>query len=135
MHALIPLTDQEEAIKELLDARGIDYRVHEVFPYKGRSIVADYFLPERNLVIECWMSGSRRGVALGWMERNGIYVDYKFKRLKETYHGIGCGALVEATQVDLPSLREWVGAVMPHADWVAFTMEEFELRIGDSRRA
>lgn len=58
------------------------------------------------------------------MERNGIYVDYKFRRLKEVYPGIKCGALVEATQIDLPSLREWVGAVMPHADWIAFTMEE-----------
>ncbi len=76
------------------------------------------------------MSESRRGVALGWMERNGIYVDYKFRRLKEAYPGIKCGALVEATQVDLPSLREWVGAVMPHADWVVFTMEEFVSVIG-----
>ncbi|MDV3278248.1 MAG: hypothetical protein LYZ69_07265 [Nitrososphaerales archaeon] len=70
------------------------------------------------------------GVALGWMERNGIYVDYMFRRLKEVYPGIKCGALVEATQIDLPSLREWVGAVMPHADWIAFTMEEFASVIG-----
>ncbi len=130
MHALIPLTAQEEGVKELLDGLRVSYRIHEVFPYKGRSIVADYFLPEKNLVIECWMSESRRGVALGWMERNGIYVDYKFKRLKEAHPEIRCGALVEAPQVDLPSLREWVGAVMPHANWIAFTMEEFETAIG-----
>lgn len=130
MHALIPLTIQEEAVKEVLDECGLSYRVHEVFAYKNRSIVADFFLPERNLVIECWLSESRRGTALGWMERNGIYVDYKFRRLKETYPEIRCGALVEAPQVDSQSLREWVGAVMPHADWVAFTMEEFESFIG-----
>ncbi len=58
------------------------------------------------------------------MERNGIYVDYKFKRLKQAYPGIKCGALVEAPQVDLPSLKDWVGAVMPCADWIAYTMEE-----------
>lgn len=129
MHALIPLTAQEEAVKELLDERGLPYRVHEVFAYKERSIVVDFFLQQKNLVIECCFSKSRSGTALGWMERNGIYVDYKFRRLKEAHPEISCLAFVEAPQVDLERLRERVAAVVPHADWLVLTIAEFELAV------
>lgn len=67
---------------------------------------------------------------LGWVERNGVYVDLKFKRLKEVRRATRCLGLVEVPQVDLQSVKDWVGAVMLHADWMAYTMEEFKEAIG-----
>lgn len=124
MHALLPLNLQEEHVKEILDEYRFAYRAHEVFPIGVRSQVADFFLNECNLVIECWLSRSRRGIALTWVERNAAYVDLKFRRLKERYPGIRCLGLVEVPQVDLASVREVVGPVMSHADFMVYSMEE-----------
>ena len=126
MHAMLPLNFQEEHVKEVLDELRLPNRLHEVFPVGNRSIVPDFFLPEQNLVIECWRSGSRRGAALTWVEGKAAYVDLKFSRLKANYPGIRCLALVEVPQVDLASLHEVVGSVMVHADSMTYTMREFQ---------
>lgn len=126
MHDMLPLNLQEEHVKEVLEENRFSYRAHEVFPIGPRSAVVDFFLPEPNLVIECWISRSRRGVALNWVEKNAAYVDLKFKRLKERYPGIRCLGLVQVPQVDLASLQEIVGVVMLHADFMAYSMEEFQ---------
>lgn len=54
----------------------------KVFPVGNRSIVTDFYLPEHKLFIECWLSRSRRGAALTWVEGKAAYVDLKFSRLK-----------------------------------------------------
>ncbi len=125
MHSLLPLNLQEERTREVLQELAIRHEPHKVFPIGNRSLVVDFFLPEQNLVIECWLSRSRRGVALTWVETKAAYIDLKFKRLKENYPGIRCGGLVEVPQVDLESLREVVGAVMVHADFMAYTLIDF----------
>lgn len=126
MHSQLPLNFQEENVKEVLDENHLSYRAHEVFPIGIRSQVVDFFLPEQNVVIECWLSRSRRGAALTWIESKAAYIDLKFKRLKEQYPGIKCLGLVEVSQVDRPSLVQVVGAVMVHADWMTYSMMEFE---------
>ncbi len=125
MHSLLPLNLQEERTREVLQELAIQHEVHKVFPVGNRSLVADFYLLQRNLVIECWMSRSRRGVALTWVETKAAYIDIKFKRLKENYPGIRCGGLVEVPQVDLESLREVIGTVMVHADFMAYTLIDF----------
>jgi len=124
VQALVPLTEQEESVKELLEGLHVQCQAHTVFPYRGRSMVVDFFLPVPNLVIECWRSESRRGSALMWVEKNAAYVDLKFARLKDGYPGMRCLGFVEAPQVDPDSLRRIVGAVMVHADFMVYTMEE-----------
>lgn len=133
MHGMLPLNLQEEHVKEVLEDNRFSYRVHEVFSIGPRSAVVDFFLPEQNVVIECWLSRSRRGVALNWVEKNAAYVDLKFKRLKERYPGIRCLALVQVPQVDLASLQEIVGVVMLHADFMAYSMDEFQRILNDVR--
>ena len=132
MHGLLPLNMQVERVKEILDEYHVQYRAHEVFPIGSRSLVVD-FLPEENVIIECWISRSRQGVALSWVERNAAYVDLKFKRLKVTYPGIRCLGLVEVPQVDRTSLQEIVGVVMSHADSMKYSIEEFAFAIKDRR--
>ncbi|MDA4112503.1 MAG: hypothetical protein OK474_00450 [Thaumarchaeota archaeon] len=126
VHARAPMTWQEEEVKELLEVLHMNYAVHVTFQVGTRLMVPDFFLPKLDLVIECWRSDSRRGVALGWAERNALYVNLKFRRLKAVHPKMRCLGLAEFPQVDLESLRQVVGDVMPDADFMAYSMEEFE---------
>lgn len=125
MAATLPLNLQEERVVERLQSAREEYRTHEVFPLGKRAVIVDFYLPKHDTVIECWRSDSRRGVALTWMEKNAAYVDLKFRRLKEKNPRLRCFAFVEAPQVDGVSLEEVVGAVLVHADSVAYSMDEF----------
>ena len=58
------------------------------------------------------------------MERNGCYVDVKFRRIKGECQDLKCVALVEVEQVDPELVREYVSAVMEHADVLCCSMEE-----------
>jgi len=125
MHALVPLTMQEEEVKELLTLLGLEYVVHTTFQFRNRLIVPDFFLPRHDVVIECWRSESRRGIALAWAERNALYINLKFQRLKQVRPGVRCLGLAEFPQVDMESLRQVVGEVLPDADFMTYSMEEF----------
>ena len=74
--------------------------------------------------MECWRSSSRRGVALVWMEKNAAYIDLKFRRIKEAYPDVRCLALAEVAKVEPSLVREYVGPVMEHADFMAYEMSE-----------
>src|SRR2546426_12193481 len=126
MHGGLSLNQQEERIKEILIAFGLRHEVHRIFSVGNRSLVVDFYLPAGKLILECWSSRSRRGTALTWIERDAAHVDLKFKKLKENYPGIRCLALVEAPTVDLVSLQEIVGALMVHADFISYSIEDFE---------
>ena len=63
-------------------------------------------------------------MALTWVERNGCYVDVKFRRIKGAHPGVKCVALVEVEQADPEVVREYVSAVMEHADVLCCSMEE-----------
>ena len=122
MHSLVPMTQQEEQVDDMLNQYAIDHRQHVVFPVEGRTYVVDFYLPGSNAAIECWRSGSRRGIALTWVERNAAYVDLKFRRIKAAYPAVRCLGLVEVPQADPGLVEKYVGAVMEHADGMAYEM-------------
>ncbi len=130
MHALVPLTEQEERVEGVLLQYGITRMTHAVFPVGGRSYVVDFYLPNSQMVIECWQSTSRRGIALTWMEKNAAYVDWKFRRVKEVNPSVRCVALAEVAQAAAAKVKEYVGPVMEHADVVCYTMEELGMFVG-----
>jgi hypothetical protein len=129
MHGFLPLNSQEENLKELLDKLQISHRIHAVFPVGGRTLVVDSFLPDLGLIIECWMSESRQGTALAWLERNAAFVDVKFARLKLLNPQLQCLGFVTAPRADSASLRLVVVPMMAHADFMAFSLEELENRL------
>jgi hypothetical protein len=123
MHSLVPMTEQEEQIDDILNQYVIEHHTHVVFPVEGRTYVVDFFLPSNQTIIECWKSSSRRGIALTWVERNAAYVDLKFRRIKEAYPNVRCLGLVEVPQADPELVAKYVDVVMEHADEMAYTME------------
>ncbi len=124
MHALVPMTGQEEIVEEVLIQYGQTHLTHVAFPVGVRSYVVDFYLPNSQTVIECWQSTSRRGIALTWVEKNACYIDWKFRRIKSVNPSVRCVALVEAGQAQPPLVREYVGPVMEHADVVCYSMED-----------
>ena len=124
MHALLPLTEQEERVEDILLQYDVTHLTHPVFPVDGRSYVVDFFLTDYSTVLECWRSTSRHGIALTWMEKNACFVDWKFRRIKRNNPGVSCVAAVETPQADVEQLRRYVGPVMEHADKVCYSMEE-----------
>jgi hypothetical protein len=123
MHALVPLTEQEERVEEILLQYGITHLTHAVFPVGNRCYVVDFFLNDVRTLLECWRSISRRGVALTWVEKNAAYVDLKFRRIKQAYPGVRCVALVEVVHAPPDLVKEYVGPVMEHADGMCYSME------------
>ncbi len=124
-HALIPLTEQERQVRDLLLEQRLTHLTHAVFPNGGRLIVVDFFLSDLRTVLECWKTTARSGVALGWMERNAAFIDVKFRRLKGMHPGIRCVALAEAPHVELATLSKVIGEILVHADHVAYSMDGF----------
>ena len=124
MHSLLPMTEQEEQIDDILNQYAIEHHKHVVFPVDGRTYVVDFYLPGHSIVLECWKSVSRRGIALTWVERNAAYVDLKFRRIKRAYPDVKCYGLVEVPQADPGLVAKYVGVVMEHADGVAYEMNE-----------
>ncbi len=131
MHALVPLTEQEEQVEGILLQYGITRLTHAAFPVSGRAYVVDFYLPNFQTVIECWQSTSRRGIALTWMEKNAAYVDWKFRRIKEVNPAVRCVALAEVAQAGAGQVKEYVGPVMEHADAVCYSMEELAKVVRD----
>jgi hypothetical protein len=125
MHSLVPMTEQEEQVDDILNQYAIEHRPHVVFPVEGRTYVVDYYLPGQSVVLECWKSTSRRGIALTWVERNAAYVDLKFKRIKGAYPAVRCFGLVEVPQADPRLVAKYVDVVMEHADGMAYEMGRF----------
>jgi hypothetical protein len=124
MHAAVPLTEQEEQVEGILLQHGVTRLTHAVFPVKNRMYVVDFYLANQKVILECWRSTSRRGVALVWVEKNAAYVDLKFRRIKGAYPGVRCVALVEVMQAEPALVREYVEAVLEHADAVCCSREE-----------
>lgn len=128
-HALIPLTEQERQVRDLLLEQGLTHLTHAVFPNGSRLIVVDFFLSDRRMVLECWRTAGRRGVALGWMERNAAFIDVKFRRLKEGYPGIHCVALAEAPREEQAILARVLRELLVHADGLAFSIDDLRSAI------
>jgi hypothetical protein len=133
MHSLVPMTGQEEQVDDILNQYAIEHHPHVVFPVEGRTYVVDYYLPAYSVVLECWRSDSRRGIALTWVERNAAYVDWKFRRIKGAYPNIRCFGLVEVPQADPGLVAKYVGVVMEHADFMAYSMDELGRRLDGLR--
>ncbi len=130
VHSFVPLTEQEEQVRDVLLQYGVGHVTHAVFPVSNRMYVVDFYLTGNRTILECSRSISRRGVALPWVEKNACYVDMKFRRIKEAYPDVKCVALVEVQQVDADIVRGYVGVVMEYADILTCSMAEFaeELR-------
>ena len=62
----------------------------------------------------------------GFLPPNAAFVDVKFSRLKLLDPKFRCLAFVEAPQTDVLSLRQIVGSMRGHSDFMAYSLEDLK---------
>ena len=135
---MIPLTRQEEAVRDLLLDEQLSFESHHVFelpptsPQRGLSVDFLVFLGS-GIAIECTACNRNRGSALSEMRRRSAFIDYRFALLKTFLPKLACGAFVEAPSEDQDRLATELGPYLKHADFLVRTSEEFRHELGKLR--
>ena len=80
--ASIPLTGQELRVRDCLRDLGVDFESHSVFLLSERDRTVADFLVGGWVVLECTYTKSKAR-AKSWFIRNGTYMEWKFKQIKE----------------------------------------------------
>jgi hypothetical protein len=136
-HAMMPLTKQEEAVKNLLLEEWLSFESHHVFelspesPQRGLSVDFLLFLGN-GVVIECTSCERKRGSAASELRRRSAYMDYRFRLLKAKLPKLVCGAFVEApyeSKEKIVALRPILGS----ADFLAASILELRKVLGKLR--
>lgn len=132
----MPLTFQEQAVRDLLLDEGLSFESHHVFalpgsPPQGMSVDFLVFLGA-GVVLECTLCGKKRGAALSELRRRSAFMDYRFGLLKTTLPKLVCGAFVEAPNEDRERLGE-LRPILARSDFVATSNAELRFRLARIR--
>lgn len=133
---MMPLTAQEQAVKDFLLEERLPFEAHYVFELKAapiKRISVDFLVfLAGGVVLECTSCSRKRGSALSELRRRSAYMDLRFRLLKVTLPKLVCGAFIEApneTKVKIAALRTIFGS----ADFVAASVEELRESTGKLR--
>ena len=132
---MMPLTRQEEAVRNLLIDQRLPFEAHHVFelpPWsvqRGLSVDFLVFLGG-GVAIECTACNRNRGSALSEVRRRSAFMDYRFGLLKASFPRLACGAFVEAPNEDQDHLARQLKPILRNSNFVAKSSEELrdELR-------
>ncbi len=125
-HAAMPLTGQEQSVRDILVARRLSFETHHVFELSKKVRMSIDFLifREAGVVLECTCCTRSKGSAMSEARRRSAFMEYRFGLLKKAYPAMKLGALVEAPKEDQEFLKGTVTAVLQHADFVVISLEE-----------
>ncbi len=120
---MMPLTRQEEGVRDLLLDGRLSFEAHHVFelpppsPQRGLSVDFLVFLGG-GVAIECTACNRNRGSALSEMRRRSAFMDYRFGLLKQVLPKLICGALVEAPNEDQNRLAHELKPIFKNSDFL-----------------
>ncbi len=126
---MMPLTRQEEEVRDLLIEERLSFEAHHVFeltppsPQRGLSVDFLVFL-SGGVAIECTACNRNRGSALSELRRRSAFMDYRFGLLKTTLPNMVCGALLEAPQEDQSRLVHELRPILKNSAFLAISSEE-----------
>lgn len=125
-HARMPLTAQEQAVKDLLIEKHLAFETHHVFELsqKVRMSVDFLIFPGHGIVLECTYSARRRGSAISEIRRRRAFINYRFGLLKQTHRKIVCGAFLQAPSEEAQRLTDSAGIVLTNTDFVAISLDD-----------
>ena len=128
----MPLTPQEQSVKELLIANYLPFEAHHVFELSPSVRISVDFLifSDAGIVLECTYCTKRRGSAISEAKRRGAFINYRFGLLKQTLPGLVCGALIEAPNEDRSFTRKNLERVLSNANFLALSLEELRSSLG-----
>jgi hypothetical protein len=130
-HAAMPMTGQEQSVRDLLISKRLSFETHHVFELSPRVRMSVDFLVFKGagVVLECTCCTRSKGSAMSEARRRSAFMEYRFGLLKKAYPAIVCGALVEAPKEDQEVLSETVLGVLHSAGFVACSLQELSALI------
>jgi len=125
---MMPLTRQEEAIRDLLLEERLSFEAHHVFelpaPSPQRGISVDFLVFfGHGVVLECTYCGKKRGAGGSEAVRRAAFMDYRFNLIKRAFPGIKCGAVIEAPNEEQENLRALLAGPLARADFVSVSVD------------
>ncbi len=125
-HAAMPLTGQEQSVRDILVGKRLCFATHHVFELSPKVRMSVDFLVFRGagVVLECTSCTRSKGSAMSEARRRSAFMEYRFGLLKKAYPAIVCGALVEAPKEDQEKLADVVLGVLASADFRAHALEQ-----------
>lgn len=134
---MMPLTRQEEAVKDLLIEERVSFEAHHVFELPPsslqRGISVDFLVfLGHGVVLECTYCERKRGSALSELRRRSAFMAYRFGLLKGILPKLVCGAFVEAPNESNEKLAA-LSFILGSADFVASSIEELQEELGRFR--
>ncbi len=125
-HAQMPLTPQEQAVKELLIERNLTFEVHHVFELSHKVRISVDFLVfiGPGVVLECTYCGRRRGSAISEVQRRSAFINYRFGLLKRAYTKILCGAFLHAPEEEARRLIDSATTILTNTDFIATSLDD-----------
>jgi hypothetical protein len=115
----MPLTPQEQAVKDLLVERNLPFEAHHVFELSQKVRISVDFLVfvGPGIVLECTLSERRRGSAMSEVRRRCAFINYRFGLLKASFPKILCGALIEAPNESQEVLKRELSQLLANSDF------------------
>lgn len=124
IQATMPLTPQEQAVKDLLIERRLPFEAHDVFELSRAVTMSVDFLifVGASIVLECTHCARPRGYAISEVGRRGAFINYRFGLLKGAFPKLTCGALIEAPNEDQSLLDDSLRRIFTSADLIATSL-------------
>ena len=125
---MMPLTRQEEVVRDLLLEERLSFEAHHVFelpplsPQRGLSV--DLVFLGSGVAIECTACNRSRGSALSELRRRSAYMDFRFGLLKTSLPKLVCGAFIEAANEDQVRLARELQLILKNSDFLAISCDE-----------
>jgi len=135
-HAMMPLTPQEEEVRDMLIDEHLSFESHHVFDLRQSSRLAVDFLVFRDygVVLECTVCSTSRGRALSELRRRSAFMDYRFGLLKARYPKLICGAVVDAQREDQGRLASQLKPILRNSDFLARSILELREALTSTKR-
>ncbi len=132
----MPLTPQEQSVKELLIANYLPFEAHHVFELSPSVRMSVDFLifSDAGIVLECTYCSKRRGSAISEAKRRGAFINYRFGLLKQALPELSCEALIQAPNEDQSFLKENMKGVLGNADSLSLSLEDLRNSLVPERK-
>lgn len=129
IHARMPLTPQELAVRDLILEKQLHFESHHIFELSPvvRMSVDFLIFAGPGIVLECTYCSRRRGSAISELQRRCAFINYRFGLLKRTYPKIVCGAFLQAPEEEAQRLTDSVGTILTNTDFVAISLDDLGL--------
>jgi hypothetical protein len=131
---MMPLTFQEDEVKNMLIDEHFPFESHHVFELPSSSAQLGFsvdflvFLGP-GVVLECTSCSKARGWAISELRRRSAFMDYRFGLLRALHPNLVFGAVVDAQREDQQRLEDQLKPILRNSHFLARSTEELRVEL------